>query len=276
MQSRTFLRPMGCATLLAASCFAPLATAQSPSSNPPPSVNDTWLAQTARMYYSSEAAGLKGFDCGVRPDWRALYASQNNGQVSAADEAKITLLSSVRIVFHGRMDSGAIMDWNLPERQLDSDQTALLNQMRDALNQTLQGFMQFWTPFIERQVVPDSSSGLEITTADDGSRKVHLLASNIELFETFDSGSILRQYNVVMTGTKVDLTPTYSPSDHGLLITHFHAFIRPVKEAQKAQEMNVEVGYQWIEGFPIPAHLGMNVEGVAGLNFAFENCTVQH
>jgi hypothetical protein len=97
----------------------------------------------------------------------------------------------------------------------------------------------------------------------------------VEVTEIFDSGSVLRQYNVTMSGTKILLTPTYSPSNHGLLISHFHAVIQPMNDPQKVQEMNVEVGYQWIDGFPIPARLVMDVTGVAGLSIAFENCTVQ-
>lgn len=227
------------------------------------------------MYYSSAVAGLKGFDCEVRPNWQALYSVKNGGQLSADNQAKVALLNPVKIALHGRMDGGSTLDWNPPVQSLDATQTSLLNDMHSALNQTLQGFMQFWTPFIERQVIPDSSRGLEIAATDDGGRKIHLKQSDVELFETFDSGRILRQYNVVMSGTKVEVTPTYSPSDHGLVITHFHAFIRPTDETQKVQEMNVELAYQWLNGFPIPAHLDMDVLGVAELNVAFENCTVQ-
>jgi hypothetical protein len=114
-----------------------------------------------------------------------------------------------------------------------------------------------------------------MTATADGGRKIHVVTPQVEVTEVFDSGHILRQYGVVLSGTKVDVTPTYSPSDHGLLITHFHATIQPQSDPQKVQEMNVDVAYLWLEGFPIPAHLDMEVTGVAGLNIAFENCTVQ-
>jgi hypothetical protein len=275
MHFRSFHRQAHCASLLAAFGCAVLAAAQNPSSAPLPGSNDDWLAQTGKMYYSSAVGGLKGFDCQVRPNWQALYSTQNGGQLSAADQARVTLLSTVKIALHARMDGGSVLDWNPPGQQLDADQTKLLSKMHGALDQTLQGFMQFWTPFISRQVIPDSSSGLEMTATDDGGKKVHLVQPSIELWETFDSGRILRQYNVAMTGTKVEVTPTYSPSDHGLVISHFHAFIRPPDETQKVQEMNVDISYQWLEGFPIPAHLDMDVVGVAELIVPFENCTVQ-
>jgi hypothetical protein len=276
MQNRIFLGPARCAILLVASCFAALALAQNPPSGPAQKAdNDAWLGQTAKLYYSSAKAGLKGFDCTVRPDWQAVFATQNSGQVSADDEAKVTLLSSVKIALHARMDGGSILDWNLPAQQFNTDQTSLLNAMHGAINQTFQGFMQFWTPFVENQVVPDSSAGLDFTANADGSRQIHVATSQVEVTEVFDSGRILRHYIVVMSGTKIELTPTYSPSDHGLLVTHFHALIQPVNDPKKVQEMNVEIAYQWIDGFPIPARLDMEVTGAATLHFALDGCTVQ-
>ena len=250
--------------------------AQTPSTNPPSNANNEWLAQAAKLYYSSSKAGFKGYDCALHPNWQALYSSKSSGSLSAADTSAVALLNSVKIALHARMDSGSIVDWNPPAQQLDTTQTALLGQMHDALNQMVQGFMQFWTPFVESQVVPDSSDGLEMTATADGGMKIHVATQQVEVNEVFDSGHILRQYGVIMSGTKVDVTPTYSPSDHGLLISHFHALIQAKDEPQKAQEMNVDVAYQWLEGFPIPATLDMDVKGVAGLNIAFENCTVQH
>jgi hypothetical protein len=276
MQNRTFLMPARCAILLLASCFAALAPAQNPPSGPTPQAdNDAWLGQTAKLYYSSAKAGLKGFDCTVRPDWQAVFATQDSGQVSADDQAKVTLLSSVKIVLHARMAGGSILDWNPPAQLVNSDPASLLNAMHGGINQTFQGFMQFWTPFVENQVVPDSSAGLDFTATADGGRQIHVATSQVEVTEIFDSGRILRHYIVVMNGTKIELTPTYSPSDHGLLVTHFHALIQPVNDPKKVQEMNVEIAYQWIDGFPIPARLDMDVTDTATLHFALDGCTVQ-
>lgn len=280
MQSRTFLWPTRLwparsAALIVAFSFVALAAAQNPPSSPSSNVNNEWLAQAAKLYYSSSKAGLKGFDCALQPDWQTLYASKSGGSVSATDEPQVALLNSVKTALHARMDSGSIVDWNPPAQQFDTTQTALLDQMHDAMNQMVQGFMQFWTPFIENQVVPDSSDGLDMTATADGGMTIHIASSQVEVTEVFDSGHILRQYTVILSGTKILLTPTYSPSDHGLLISHFHATIQPQSDPQKVQEMNVDVAYQWLEGFPIPARLDMEVTGVAGLNIAFENCTVR-
>ncbi len=275
MLSRTFLGPARSAAFLVACSFIALAAAQSPPSSPASSDNNAWLAQTAKLYYSSAKAGLKGFDCALQPDWQSFFASRDGGTVSASDTSAVALLNSVKVAVHTRMDGGTIVDWNPPAQQLEPAQSTLLDQMHGAVNQMVQGFVQFWTPFIETQVVPDSADGLEITTTADGGKQIHVAAGQVEVTEIFDSGHILRQYNVTMSGTKILLTPTYSPSDHGLLVSQFHAIVQPSDNSQKAQEMNVSVVYQWIDGFPLPGHLHMEVVSVAGLDFAFENCTVQ-
>ena len=255
----------------AACCFA---AAQIPLSAQTANDNDAWLTQTARLYYSSAKAGLKGFDCTLRPDWHALYAT-NGSSMSASDQQNIATLNQVGIVLHARMKGGSTMDWN-PPAQLNSDQSSLVGNMHDALNQTIvEGFMQFWTPFIENSVVPESSDGLEMTAISDGGRKIHAKDSDSEVDETFDSGRILRQYNVVMTSARIEVTPTYSPSAQGMIISHFHAFIHPADSTAATQEMNVEVQYETIDSFPLPTHLIMEVTGVATLHVALEGCSVQ-
>ena len=277
MPSRTLLWPARCAALLVAFGFIAITSAQNPNppSSPTANTNDQWLAQTAKLYYSSTKAGLQSFDCALHPDWRALYSTNAGGSLAPEDAQRAALLSSVSMALHGRLKGGSSLDWNPPDQQFNTDQTNLLNQMHDALNQTLMGFMQFWTPFVDGSVVPDNSGGLDIGPQPDGGLGIHLVQSDIDLTEVFDSGHILRQYNIVMSGTKIEVTPTYSPSDHGLVITHFHAYIHAADDPQKTQEMNVEVAYQWLEGFPIPARLDMEVTGVATLHFTLDGCTVQ-
>lgn len=276
MQRRFFRWPASLAVFLVACSFVAMAAAQSPPSSSSSSANNDWLTQTAKLYYSSATTGLKGFDCTLGPDWQELFATKDGGQVSAADVPTVTLLNSVKTAVHVRMDGGAIVDWNPPDQPLTSAQSTELDQMHGALNQMVQGFVQFWTPFIEAQVVPASADGLEITTAADGGKTIHVSAGQVEVTEVFDSGHILQQYDVVLSGMKVSLTPTYSTSDHGLLITHFHALVQPQGDAQKVQEMNVDISYQWIDGYPLPGQLHMEVVNVAGLHIAFQGCTVQH
>ena len=133
------------------------------ASAPDTKANDELLAKTAKMYYSTRAAGLDGFDCDVHPDWRTLFSSANNGATLPDDDARLTTLKPVKIALHARMAGGSTMEWNRPpspDKPLDADSTAMLDQLHQATEQTLQGFLQFWTPFVDGSVVPASSEGL--------------------------------------------------------------------------------------------------------------------
>jgi hypothetical protein len=261
--------------LLAAALLASAHAQTAPAKSTDSAANDAFLARAVKLYYSSTKAGLSGFDCALHPDWRALYAARNSGTVSADDQPRVDALNSVAIVLHGRMAGGSTMDWNQPDRPFDTDTSKLLSDMHNASNETIMGFLQFWTPFVDGTVVPDSSSGLEMTATEDGGKRIHLAQTDVDLTEVFDSGSILREYDVTMGATTINLTPTFSPSDHGLLITHFHAIIHQgVAPQQTTQEMNVEVAYFDLEGIPIPSRLDMDVTGVADFHFALDGCTV--
>ena len=84
--------------------------------------------------------------------------------------------------------------------------------MHDALNQMVQGFMQFWSPFVQSQVVPDLSDGLEMTANCRWRHEDSRRNPQVEVTEVFDSSHILRQYSVIMSGTKVTLRPLILPA----------------------------------------------------------------
>jgi hypothetical protein len=60
-----------------------------------------------------------------------------------------------------------------------------------------------------------------------------------------------------------------------LLVGEFHARIQsPESPASQAQQMQVGVEYQTVDGFPIPARLKMEVVGKGTFRFDFDGCTV--
>ena len=79
--------------------------AQTPPPSPSTDANNEWLAQAAKLYYSSSKAGFKGFDCALGPIWQALYSSKSGGQLSAADVSPVALLNSVKTALHARMEA---------------------------------------------------------------------------------------------------------------------------------------------------------------------------
>ena len=86
---------------------------------------------------------------------------------------------------------------------------------------------------------------------------------------------VLQQFNVAMSGAKIEFAPTYKSTPNGLLVSAFTAHIQsPGTTAEQAQKMNVGIDYQTVGGFPIPQKLTMDVVGTGKFSFTFDGCTV--
>lgn len=238
--------------------------------------NNALMARAAALYYSSSKGGLKGFDCIVHPDWRSLFLTANHASSLTADqENRVALLSTAHIVLHARMNDTSNYDWTDPPTQnvSVSDAPSLLQQMHASSWQTLHGFLQFWTPFVDGSAVPDNATGTDVTHTSDGFT-MHAKTAGTEVTEVFGNDLILRHFNVISGGNDVRFEPSYHSTPQGLLVDHFHALIRPVGSPPSSdQEMRVAVQYQTIDGFPIPAHLDMEIVGTANFNMDLSDCT---
>jgi hypothetical protein len=238
---------------------------------------DAMLARAAKLYYSSTKEGLSGFTCAVHPDWHALFESAQPGAaISSADE-RIALLNSVKITLHARMKGGSTMDWEPaadPSNTLDHDSTTLLTNMHQATEQTFQGFLQFWTPFVDGSAIPESSAGLDIAPAGNGF-SLHSKQDGTEVTEILGSSLLLEHFDVDLNGSSVKFVPSYQSTAKGLLVTGFQAQIRQQGASpEQTQEMRVGIEYKTVEGLPIPAQLNMQVIGTGVFNFALDACAV--
>jgi hypothetical protein len=252
---------------------APPPAAAQPNSTPNP--NSEWLAKTGKIYYSSAKAGLTGFDCAVHPDWHALFASANKGANVPDDDARLAQLKTVEVTMHARMKGGSTIDWVArdTDKPLDQTSTDLLNGMHQSVQQTLEGFLQFWTPFMEDSVVPATPQGIEITHTAT-SHKIHAKQGETELTEIFNSDLVLEQFNVVLSGTSIKFEPSYKPTPRGLLVSGFVAHILTAgAPGGQEQEMRVGIEYQEVNGLTIPSELIMDVVGTGKFDFKFDGCS---
>jgi hypothetical protein len=252
---------------------APVATPQQPAQRNP---DNDWLAKTNKLYYSSAKAGLTGFDCAVHPDWHTLLVSTGNGAAVPEDDPRIALLKGVKITMHARMRGGSTIEWvadSNADKPLDQDSTDLLESVHKSAEQTLEGFMQFWGPFMEATVVPNSAGGLDITHSPTG-HTIHAKQADTELTEIFSSDLVLKQFNVNMSAASIKFLPTYKPTAHGLVVSAFDANILAVGTApEQAQVMKVGIEYQPVGTLIIPGKLKIEVVGTGTFNFTFDGCT---
>ena len=293
MQKPSFVSPLRLLAALLVICLLAAAHAQSPSAQPAPATppaaqpakvspalqaNNELLGKAAALYYSTTKAGLSGFDCAIHSDWRATFASVDKGTEMPADDPRLAMLNAIKIALHARLKGGSTVEWTPPaadpSNPIDPDSATMLDGMHQAADQTLNGFLQFWTPFVNGSVIPDSADGMEITPTPEGGYKVYGEQGGTKLTEIFDKGLVLQQFNVDLNGTKIAFSPTFKSTEKGLLVTKFLAHIAPAGAPEQAQEMHVTVEYQIVDGMQIPAKIGMEVVNSATLNFTLDGCTV--
>jgi hypothetical protein len=255
-----------------------VAPAQTPAqSHPATKANDAMLARAGKLYYSTAKYGLTGFDCAVVPNWLTFIQSAQPGVAFAADDPRILLLKSVKITLHARMKGDSTVDWtplSAPGTPLDKNSTDILDAMHQATEQSLQGFLEFWIPFMDGSAVPSSSEGLEIAKTDKG-YTIHAEQAGTSVTEEIDNQLLINHYSVVMDQSRVNFAPTYKPTDKGLLVNGFLAHILPAgSPPDQVQEMHVSIEYQSVSGDPIPARLKLSVVNREAFDYVFDNCTV--
>jgi len=260
----------------AASQATPAAAPQpAQQAQPAPNPDNAWLANANQLYYSSTRAGLSGFDCTIHPDWRTVFAGANKGETIAEDDPRIALLKTVNITLHARMKGGSTIDWvapSSPDKPLDKSSTDLLDGMHQGIQQVLQGFMQFWTPFVDGSAVPDSAAGLEITHTPTV-HTIHVKQGDTEVTEIMSKDLVLEQFNVTVNGASIKRAPAYKPTAQGLLVNGFVAHILPAGAApSQAQDMTVGIEYQALGGLTIPSQVNIDVVGSGTFNLAFDAC----
>jgi len=237
---------------------------------------DEWLAKAAKIYFSSAKAGLMGFDCDVHPDWRALYAAANKGKDVAPNDAYLAQLKNVKVKMHARMQGGSTIEW-LEEsagggQPTSGDMTATTDNLHQTVQQILEGFMQFWSPFMEVTVVPKKADGLEITHGP-AVHTIYTRQGTTELTEIFNKDLVLEHFNLMLSGTSIKLSPTFQATPQGMLVKTFAAEIQPADTERQPQKMIARVDYQTVNSQTIPGQLNMEISGAGSFNFEFDGCS---
>lgn len=242
------------------------------------SPENEWLAKTASIYYSSAKAGLTGFTCDVHPDWRALFVSASKGADASASDPNLLELNKVKVRMHARMKGASTIEWLVDSSEgppANSNTESVIDSMHQTVQQMLEGFMQFWSPFMEVSVVPNKADGLEITHTP-ATHTIHAKQGNTELTEIFNGNLVLEHFDVALAGTTIKFAPTFESTPQGLLVKKFAADIRPAGATpQQTQRMQVRVNYQTLNNQMIPGQVNMEIVGTGAFNFAFDGCSTE-
>jgi hypothetical protein len=283
MPFRTSLSKFAGLSLLTA---ATALNAQAPATAATAAENDALLAKAATLYYSAAKAtpahgALESFQCAVQPEWPALLSAidKATGQAPAPpNDPRLALLTPITVSVHAEINGRSTLDWNQPAntaQPLDADSTEMLDRAHQTVEHALAGFFQFWTPFINGTIIPQSSKGIDVVkTASGVSLRAEL--RDQKLNEVFSPDMTLKEFNVSMSGVLIRFEPAFDSTPEGLLVKSFDAHIQlPGTPPPPEHRMNVMLDYQTVQGYELPAHLSLDITGTGRAAFDFSGCTVQ-
>jgi hypothetical protein len=273
------------AVLFALSSMA--ACAQSPTGAPPASaaplqradaasLGDTLLAKATALYASTAKSGLRGFDCGVHPNWEEIRASSRKDAPAPGSDSEIVLLNTVKIALHVRLEGESSMDWEVPEgNSRDPASGAMLERAHRGIEQTLTSALKLWISLVNGSVAESlGAENVEITQNENG-YSVRSRDKRHSLAEEFDRKLLLTRSVIADAGSVVDIAPVFQPTSQGLLLGSFVARVQQAGgAAERAQEIRFSVEYQNVSGAQIPQKLAVEVSHLVTMEFLLDGCTV--
>ncbi|MDE3201178.1 MAG: hypothetical protein KGN79_09690 [Acidobacteriota bacterium] len=263
--------------------------AQAPANASPASVDDAILAKAAKRYYSAVRPGtahgiLESFQCNIEPEWPTLLAAMDKAThrsstgTIAPNDPRLALLVPVTISVNAEINGRSTLNWNQPAeatQPLDENAAATLELVHQSVQHALEGFFQFWTPFINGTIVPKTSKGIQAHQTAQG-LTLHAELRDQNLNEIFSPDFTLREFNVSMSGVHIRFNPVFEGTPEGLLVKSFDSHIQmPGTPPPPERTMQVTLDYQTVRGFQLPSHLSIDVGGTGHAGFAFSGCTVQ-
>ncbi len=263
--------------------------AQSPAKDSTGADYDAILTTASNRYYSAVRPGpahgiLESFQCNVQPEWPTLLAAMDNatGRSSvgsvAPNDPRLALLTPVTISVTSEINGRSTLNWNQPAESgqpQDESTTATLDLAHQTVQHALEGFFQFWTPFINGTIVPKTSKGIQVHHSAQGIT-LHAELRDQNLNEIFSPDFTLREFNVSMSGVHIRFNPTFATTQEGLLVKTFDAHIQmPGSPPPPERGMQVALEYQTVRGFELPSHLSIDVDRTGHAGFTFSGCTVQ-
>ncbi len=227
------------------------------------------LAKARGLYYTPVDSGLKSFHCDVGFDWKEFIQKASN-QAVPDDDSRLKYLKTIQMSIDDDLHGGGELHWSAPA-PAPEDAEASVGKIREGMQQVWSGFFQSWNSFATGDLVTLDARATTERTSDGYHVAVRTGPGLAE--ELYDSNLLLKTVRVTTPTLESIITPTFSPSAHGLLLTAVSSSYKQPPTAQPV-EVTMKVGYATVGTFQLPSELSVSV-GPANFDYHLVNCTVQ-
>lgn len=227
---------------------------------------------TARaLYYTPTAGGLKSFHCAVSMDWKDLL-TRFGGKEIPDDNPDLVYLKTVQLSATDQLRGKGSLEWTETGSAPDSVKDEI-GRLHDGLSQTLGGFFQTWNEFMNGGMVPAPDKTTIVSPAGDGI-KLHASSPEYVVDEVFDKNLLLTDVHVVSKEMEVTMSPTYSDSPDGRIVSTLQASSHQPPTAPPTN-VTMSITYAPVSSFQLPSSVKVDVKNVGGFLFNFSACKVE-
>ncbi len=227
------------------------------------------MSKARALYYTPVDAGLEGFHCEISFDWKAFLQKANNQPVPD-DDARLKYLRTIQLPLDDDLHTGGELHWAAPAPPPEETEDSV-GKVRGGFQQMWSGFFQSWNGFLSGDMVSlDAKSTVERTAAG-----YHVAARNGPGLaeEQYDNNLLLQSIHVSTPTLDSRLTPSFTPTAHGLLVSAIRSVYKQPPNAEPT-EVVMKVNYAPVSTFQLPSEVVISV-GPANFDFHLVNCTVK-
>ena len=212
------------------------------------------IRQAREAYYNVKAAGLVEFRCQASPDWDSIVKAIK--PPPADPDQLLPLLRQLHFGVAVGPDGGAVVSHQFDGAPPSQQMAARLSLMTTGADQVLNGFFQSWTPFVFGSAFPESNAEYELENADELYR-LHQKQGSADVVVTMTREFVITEIAVKSPQLEATIRPQFSRNNKGYLLSRLGDVYKIGPTAQG--EFAMDIRYQEVEGFTLPAALTANV-----------------
>jgi hypothetical protein len=262
-----------------------------PAAQANPATRETaWLAQARQLYYSMAKNGVTGFDCAIHPDWRTLLAStQPETALAETKPADVEpLLATAKITLYARLKGSSTVEWepgDAPAGAGNQKTADAVEELHQLVESGLQGFLQFWTPLISGEAVPEGNEpGLKLASTESG-HTARIADGDTDVMEQYSRGLVLERYEARVEGTPVTVVPQFAKTKYGLVLSELSVRIQQGGK-NRDSTFQAKIEYREQAGAMLPSQVEMELRGTVdedmeakrnvSFHFTLDGCKTVH
>jgi hypothetical protein len=213
------------------------------------------IRQAKRAYYNLPSQGLIEMQSAVVPNWGAILKEELKTDVPP-DHPAFKILNGLH--FRLSLDEKGAAKLTHQTDNTPTDQASIenMNQTISGVEQVLSGFSQTVAPFLFTSPFPEVESAYELEEQGDQYR-LSYKEGQFDVLTIMKKDFAIVEFKVSGPEFNASVKPQFKSTPKGFLVTGYQATYQ-ASSGTESYQLSVQIDYQEVEGFQVPAKLGVD------------------